>query len=141
MFSKACKYAIRAALFLATHSDPQTRFGVKSLSESVNIPTPILGKVLQKMVRAELISSMKGPGGGFYLTDANREITLKQLVLSIDGPEIMEGCVLGFPTCSSTNPCALHSLYGGYRNGFFSLLDDQTVEEVAERIKKRGGNF
>jgi DNA-binding IscR family transcriptional regulator len=93
------------------------------------------------MVRAELISSVKGPGGGFYLTESNRTITLKQIVLSIDGPEIMEGCVLGFPECSNDNPCALHSLYGGYRNGFFSLLHDQTVEEVAERLKRRDGNF
>lgn len=141
MFSKACRYAIRVALYLATHSHAQARFGVKPLAESLGIPVHFLGKILQQMVRAGLVSSSKGPGGGFYLTEANRKVTLRDIVRSIDGPEIMEGCVLGFTECNADNPCALHSLYGGYRNGFFNLLGDQTVEEVAERIKRRDGNF
>ncbi len=141
MFSKACRYAIRVALYLATHSHLQAKFGVKVLAESLDIPMHFLGKILQQMVREGLISSSKGPGGGFYLTEANRSITLRQIVLSMDGPEVMEGCVLGFHECNHEHPCAMHSLYNAYREGFFNLLDDQTVQEVAERINRRDGDF
>jgi Rrf2 family protein len=141
MLSKACKYAIRTTLYLAIHSDSQARYSVKPLAENLEIPVHFLGKILQQMVREELISSIKGPGGGFYLTEVNRQVTLRQIVRTIDGPEIMEDCVLGFKQCSVKNPCALHSLYGAYRDGFFNLLGDQTVEEVAERLKRRDGNF
>lgn len=141
MFSKACKHGIRAAIYLATYSEPNTRFGVKALADALDLPMPFLGKILQQMVKAELISSVKGPGGGFYLTEANRNTTLKEIVVSIDGKDIIEGCVLGFPKCSAANPCALHSMYGAYRDGFFVLLGDQTVDEVAERIKRRGGSL
>lgn len=65
MFSKACTYAIRAALYLAVHAGPQARLGVKEIAEALDVPKHFLAKILQQLVRNNLVSSVKGPSGGF----------------------------------------------------------------------------
>lgn len=137
MFSKSCKYAIRAVLYLALHSSEQHKLGVKEIAEALNVPGPFLAKLLQQLSRHHLVSSTKGPNGGFYLNKANRQASLKGVVESIDGPEIFTSCILGLPVCSSKNPCPLHSRAIIYREGLLELIADQTIEEVAERVGRQ----
>jgi Rrf2 family transcriptional regulator, iron-sulfur cluster assembly transcription factor len=137
MFSKSCKYAIRAVIYLALHSNGQHKLGVKEIAEALDVPGPFLAKLLQQLSRHHLVSSTKGPNGGFYLSAANRRANLKGIVESIDGPEIFTSCILGLSVCSSKNPCPLHSRAVIYREGLLELIADQTIEEVAERVGRQ----
>jgi Rrf2 family transcriptional regulator, iron-sulfur cluster assembly transcription factor len=134
MFSKPCKYAIRAALYLAVHAREGRNLGVKEVAEQLDVPQPFLAKILQQLVRSRLISSQKGPHGGFYLSEANKEVRLRQIVLCIDGPEAFTSCILGLPVCSSSRPCPLHKQALAYRDGLDYQLKHQGVAELAERI-------
>ncbi|MDX2248019.1 MAG: Rrf2 family transcriptional regulator [Bacteroidia bacterium] len=136
MFSKSCKYAIRAVLYLATRLSEGEKIGAKSLGELLKVPTPFLAKILQDLSRKGLISSTKGPGGGFFLSEENQNVTLEQIIECVDGPEVMHGCVLGFSTCSSANPCPLHVQAFAYREGLRYQLAHQTVRELALRINR-----
>ena len=137
MFSKSCKYAIRAVLYLALHSSEQHKLGVKEIAEALEVPGPFLAKLLQQLSRHHLVSSTKGPNGGFFLNKANRQASLKGVVESIDGPDIFTSCILGLQVCSSENPCPLHSRAIIYREGLLELIADQTIEEVAERVGRQ----
>lgn len=137
MFSKSCKYAIRAVLYLALHSSEQRKLGVKEVAEALDVPGPFLAKLLQQLSRHHLISSTKGPNGGFYLSPANANANLRGVVESIDGPEIFTSCILGLPVCSSVNPCPLHSRALIYRQGLLELVEDQTIAEVAKRVERQ----
>ncbi|MFZ2900234.1 MAG: Rrf2 family transcriptional regulator [Saprospiraceae bacterium] len=137
MFSKSCKYAIRAVLYLALHSSDQHKLGVKEVAEALDVPGPFLAKLLQQLSRHHLISSTKGPNGGFYLSPENLNANLRGVVESIDGPEIFTSCILGLPVCSSTNPCPLHSRALIYRQGLLEMMDDQTIAEVAKRVERQ----
>lgn len=134
MFSKACTYGIRAALYLAAHAQDGQRLGVREIAEALDVPQHFLAKILQQMVRNQLVSSAKGPHGGFYLSEANREVRLRQIVISIDGPDAFTSCVLGLSVCSSTHPCPLHVQAMAYRDGLHYQLKHQQVGELAERI-------
>ncbi len=136
MFSKSCKYAIRAVLYLAVHSMEEKKFGVKEIAEALDIPKPFLAKLLQQLSRQGLIASSKGPSGGFYLNDENKEAPLRQVIEAIDGPEIFSSCILGLPVCSSDNPCPLHSKAITYREGLLKLVDDQSIQDLAKRIQR-----
>ena len=72
MLSRASKYAILSTLFLAEHSSKDKKISVKEISESIDVPSPFLAKLFQQLVRGNIISSTKGPNGGFYLTKKNK---------------------------------------------------------------------
>ena len=134
MFSKSCKYALRAVLYLAVKSSKEKKLGVKEISDELSVPKHFLAKILQQLSRNRLISSTKGPSGGFYLSDKNRQTSLRRIVETIDGPEVFNSCILGLPVCSSENPCPLHTKAMIYREGLLELVDGNSIEEMAKRV-------
>ncbi|MCB9272416.1 MAG: Rrf2 family transcriptional regulator [Lewinellaceae bacterium] len=136
MFSKACKYAIRAALYLAVHAESGQKLGVKDIATALDVPQHFLAKILQQLSRNHLISSAKGPSGGFFLDEQNMEVTLRQIVECIDGPDMFTSCILGLPVCSSENPCPLHVQAFAYREGLNYQLKHQAIGELAGKILK-----
>jgi len=66
MLSNACKYAIRSILYLAINNKENKKFGVKKIAAELETPQPFLAKLLQQLTRNKLVSSAKGPTGGFY---------------------------------------------------------------------------
>lgn len=137
MFSKACKYGIRAVLYLAVNSNAEAKLGVKEIAEALDVPKPFLAKILQQLSRHQLISSSKGTGGGFYLSDADRSITLRDIIECIDGEEMFSACILGLPVCSSENPCPLHAKAMVYRQGISDLVAGNSIDDFAARIIRK----
>ena len=135
MFSKSCKYALRAVLYLATHADIDHKIGVKEIAKALDVPKHFLAKILQQLSRYNLISSVKGPSGGFYLSEENRQASLRSVVECIDGPEVFSSCILGLPVCSSEHPCPLHTQAYIYREGLLKLIDDKTIEQLSKQVK------
>ncbi|MEZ5041966.1 MAG: Rrf2 family transcriptional regulator [Saprospiraceae bacterium] len=134
MFSKSCKYAIRAVLYLAVNANGEKKLGAKEIAEELDIPKPFLAKILQQLSRQDLISSSKGMGGGFYLNKENHEITLREVIECIDGKDVFSSCILGLPVCSSENPCPLHAKSRIYREGLIKLIDNQSIDKFAKKI-------
>lgn len=138
MFSTTCQYAIRAVLFLATHTGENEKVGVDILSEKLEIPKHFLAKILQQLTRSKLVSSSKGRNGGFYLSDKNKNSNLYEVIQTIDGPDKFDSCVLGLKECSGLKPCPYHEYVFEFRNRFYDKLKNETIAESANRIK---GNF
>ena len=136
MFSQACKYAIRAVLYLAVHASEGKKAGVKEIAAALDVPKYFLAKILQQLSRNNLISSTKGPSGGFYLSGQNLEATLKEVVECIDGPDVFNSCILGLPVCSSENPCPLHVQAFAYLEGLHYQLKHQAIGDLAKRIER-----
>lgn len=136
MFSKTCQYGIRAVLYLAVHTNFEHKLGVKEIAVSLDAPQPFLAKILQKLSKQDLITSVKGPKGGFYLSEKNRTTTIEKVVECIDGSEVFSSCVLGLPVCSEENQCPLHVHAFSFREGLKYQLKHQNVDELARRIKR-----
>lgn len=141
MFSKACSYAIRACLYLAIHASESAKIGGKALAGELGVPVHFLSKILQDLVRQGLISSVKGPQGGFYLTEKNLNHPLADIVTSVDGPKVFTSCALGFDECGKENPCPLHYQVFAYREGLRQQMEEFTIQELAERVKRKGGKI
>ena len=139
MLSKACKYGIRAALYLSVYTNAEKKVGVKEIADDLNVPRPFLAKILQVLSKNDVVSSTKGPYGGFYMTKANNAVNIIKIVECIDGLESFETCILGLPICGAENPCPLHFQAAAYRDGLQLQLEHQTIAEMALRVEK--GNF
>lgn len=133
MLSKSSKYAIRAVLYLALNSNESNKYSPTGIAKAINIPAPFLAKTLQELTKRNLISSVKGRNGGFYLTEENKSNTLISVVDSIDGMAKFQECLLGLPVCSNENPCPLHHSYSLIRN---KIVEDLTFKTIAELTKE-----
>lgn len=137
MLSNSSKYAIKAVLYLALHSDKNKKVRIKNIGEPINVPQHYIAKLLQDLSRHNIVSSTKGPNGGFYLTDENRNRHLMDIVEVIDGKGRMESCLLSLEDCSEDRPCPLHRLIAPSRNKFVESLENKTINDLAQDLKNK----
>jgi Rrf2 family protein len=105
MFSQTTEYALRAAVWLASHPDePQT---TQQIAATTRVPAGYLSKVLQALGRARLVSSQRGLHGGFTLTRPADQISVLQVVNAVDPIHRIQTCPLGLQSHGSAL-CALH---------------------------------
>lgn len=138
MLSNACQYAIRSVLYLAIHSDEKTRIGVKLIAEELETPQPFLAKLLQQLAKSDLVSSIKGPNGGFYLTKENKDSSLWEIVKCIDGTDKFDHCFLGLSKCSDENPCPVHFIVSPFKEKLLNDFRDKSIGQFTEEIKLTG---
>ena len=136
MFSTSCQYAIRSVLFLAISTNEQVKIGADRLAKELMIPKHFLAKILQKLTRINLVSSSKGRNGGFYLSDANKQSNLLQVIYAIDGSDKFTSCILGLKECSGATPCPYHDFAIDFRNEFYNKLESESIMETAVRMKE-----
>ena len=136
MFSKACEYAIRAMLFIAQKSENGGNIGIKEISKGIDAPEHFLAKILQDLSRKDIVQSIKGPNGGFYLDESGRKCTLADIVKAVDGDDLFIGCGLGLKVCSEKNPCPLHDEFKIIRKKIHYMLESTTVSEFNMELVK-----
>lgn len=138
MLSRASKYAILSTLFLAEHSSEDKKISVKVIAESIDVPSPFLAKLFQQLVRGKIISSTKGPNGGFYLTENNGKRNVLDIIENIDGLSKLNDCFLGLNECDSANPCPVHFIVEPFKENILGKFRDKTIKEFAEEISDKG---
>ncbi len=134
MLSSSSKYAVNAVLYLAVHSNDKNKIRAKEIAEAIKLPSPFLSKLLQSLSRENIISSSKGPTGGFYLTKQALNTPLIEVVNIIDGTSRLEDCVLGLKKCSSEQPCPVHFSVQPLKQKFRKELQEN-ISVFAEKVK------
>ena len=132
MLSNSSKYAIKGVLFLALNSDEDHKIMVRDIHDIVHVPEAYLAKLLQELSRHNIISSARGPKGGFYLSDNDRRRSLMDIVKVIDGEKRVNSCVMGIRNCDMENPCVLHKLVGSNKTKFIKVLERTTILDLIE---------
>src|SRR6185503_10838648 len=110
IFSNATEYAIRGVSELASRAEGGSIL-LNDLVAGTNLPRDFMAKIFQKLVRAGILTSAKGRGGGFALARAAHEITLMNIVEAMEGPQTLDACVVGLELCNDHMPCPQHDLY------------------------------
>ncbi|GAA4323545.1 Rrf2 family transcriptional regulator [Mucilaginibacter gynuensis] len=134
IFSKTCEYAIRAVFFIAKTSTSGNRAGIKEIAAGIDSPEFFLAKILQDLSRKGLISSVKGPNGGFYIGSEELSRPISDIVTAVDGDSLFRGCALGLKQCSEVKPCPLHNEFKDIRNRIHSMLKNTTIGEFNSEL-------
>ncbi|MEN7547021.1 Rrf2 family transcriptional regulator [Rapidithrix thailandica] len=134
MFSKACEYGIRAVIFIVARTEQGKRAGIKDICKEIEAPEPFTAKILQNLSRMGLVSSMKGPNGGFYVEPHQAQLKLIDVVKAIDGDKLFTGCGLGVKECSEDKPCPIHHQFKAIRNSLQEMLENISVRELTEDL-------
>jgi Rrf2 family transcriptional regulator, nitric oxide-sensitive transcriptional repressor len=105
MISKSAEYALRAMVYLAEHNS--SSHTTQKIAEATKVPTGYMSKVLQGLVRMNLVDSQRGLGGGFTLTRGPEAITIYEVVQAIDPIKRITTCPLKLAS-HGVNLCPLH---------------------------------
>jgi Rrf2 family transcriptional regulator, iron-sulfur cluster assembly transcription factor len=136
IFSSSTEYAIRGLSELASRGLP----GCVMLDELVagtDLPRDFLAKIFQKLVRADILHSAKGRGGGFMLARPAHEITLMQILQAIEGSQPLDRCVVGLEQCNDQMPCPQHDLYKPIRQRLKDYMNTTTLADLASSLRSK----
>ena len=136
MFSKATEDALRAVIFIAQNSSEEKKLGINEIAKGIASPVPFTAKIMQKLtVQNQIISSVRGPGGGFFITEEARELPVRAILNVMGEGILLEKCVLGLSQCSDTKPCPLHSKYKFIKRELIQLFETKTIQNLADELK------
>ncbi len=136
MFSKACEYGIRAVIYIVAAAKNDRRLGIKDICDEIDAPEYFTAKILQNLVKMEIINSSKGPNGGFYIDQNATAIKLIDVVRAIDGNKLFDGCGLGLQKCSEKQPCPIHFEFKSIRDALKKMMEETTVQDLTEDLNK-----
>ncbi len=105
MISQTVEYALRAIVTIAQHQG--TACTAQRISEITQVPAPYLSKLMQGLVRANLVTSKRGLHGGFVLTRDAAELTIWEVIDAVEPFKRIRECPLGIGSHEGTL-CPLH---------------------------------
>ena len=112
MFSNAAEYAIKAFIWISNNATDKNLVKAEDLAKETQMPKAFIAKILQNLSKKQIVTSVKGPHGGFYIYNNDPEsISIYSIVEAIDGNGILNSCVLGIKVCSDVKPCPAHNKY------------------------------
>jgi Rrf2 family protein len=123
IFSRKSDYGLRALIYLAERRQggPVT---LNEIAERLMIPKAFLSKILQQLAKKGVVRSLKGPSGGFVLAVEPKEISMKDIVVEIDGPLRVFECFATEADCALYGDCLMRDVF------------NQVEDEVARVLSK-----
>ncbi len=131
--SKSFGYALRGVMFVAVMSDRKPRVQLDEIAGTLGVPRYFLGKVMKKIVKAGILTSVKGPYGGFSINENTLQTRLLKLVEISGDSAQFDTCVLRFKKCNGLNPCPLHCEVELLRKKWLDLLSAITLDDLLKK--------
>lgn len=137
MFSKSTEYALRSVIFIAQKGSAEKKLGLDEIAKAIDSPVSFTAKILQQLTKDnKIVSSMRGPNGGFYLTDKAKKLPVRIILEAMQEYEVLDKCVLGLAECSDAKPCPMHSEYKIIKHELIRLFSKKTIQMLAEEMSK-----
>jgi Rrf2 family protein len=134
-FSKSFGYALRGTLYVAIMGDRDRKIRIDEMSNRLLVPRHFLGKIMNKVAKKGILSSTKGPNGGFALNDVTLSTSLLTILESTDGLDQFNECVLRLKKCNVLNPCPLHDRIQVYRVELLKLFSQTDIGSLLREDK------
>jgi Rrf2 family protein len=128
ILSRSADYGLRALIHLAQVGRDQP-VPLDKIAEAQRIPAALLSKILQTLVKAEVLRSHRGYGGGFVLVADPATLTLDVVIQAIDGPFTVFECLDDEAFCQLCNRCKLRGKLGELQVAMIALLRSTTIAD------------
>ncbi len=129
--TRQADYAVRAMIHVAG-LPPDSRVSTAAISEAESVPLPFLTKVIAHLVRAGLVTTNRGMGGGVSIARLPEEITLLDVLEAVEGPISLNRCLLRGVTCEIEAYCAVHDVWAAIQDRLVQDLRAVTLSYLVQ---------
>lgn len=129
-------YALRALTMLAQTGDS---LSVRALAASQEVPPDFLRKIMQRLHRAHIVKSSRGPFGGYRLSRPAGEISVLDVVEAVQGPLVVNECAADPGICSRTELCPFRKRLLVIQDDLSAKLAGLRVSDAVEEMQALGG--
>ena len=127
--TKAADYAIRCCQHLSGYGVGML-VSRKEISESMEIPSPFLGKIAQQLSRAGIIEIIQGSRGGYKLLIDPSELSLLTIIEAVMGPISISECAVDAKNCSRSVTCSVHGVWKDILEEFRLQLNARKIADL-----------
>jgi Rrf2 family cysteine metabolism transcriptional repressor len=136
--SKKSEYGLRALMDMAAR-DGQSPVPLKDLADRNNIPLKFLEQIFLTLRNAGVVRSQAGAHGGYMLSRTPEEITLGEVIRTLDGTIAPVGCVSKIAyepcTCPDERTCPLRAAMNQVRDAIVAVVDYTSLADAVSRGK------
>lgn len=136
-FTKAEEYGMQGVLHLADKGQGKVT-PLSEIAEAREIPEKFLAKIFQALSRSGILRSHRGVRGGFTLAKAPCDVTVKDVLESIQGPYHLAKCIPDPDSCPRVSQCAIRDLLATAEKQLLDVFTSHTLEDLVrlERAKQ-----
>ena len=128
--SKKADYALMAMKHLALSADRGSS-SAREIAQQYDIPIELMAKVLQRLVRRGLLTSLHGTRGGYRLARQPGLISVADVIQAIDGPVTVTACSTEESQCEQYSKCNVRDPLWRVRERILTALGECTIAELA----------
>jgi Rrf2 family protein len=110
--------------------------GVEAIAAGIDAPRSFTAKILQQLNRGQVISSAKGPQGGFYISPELQQQPVWNVLVAMQESERLTNCVMGLNQCSDHRPCPMHRQYKLIKQQLVDLFKQRKIIDIASEMTK-----
>ncbi len=133
------RYGLRAMVDLAVYEHSGVT-PLREIAERQNISEQYLEQLFASLRKSGIVKSVRGAHGGYLLNHAPEEITVKDILVALEGPIAPVDCVLSKDArkeCDSSDGCVTYNLWVKVKNNIDELLDSVKLSELKEEYKEK----
>lgn len=129
------RYAVMAMADLATHEAAMRPVSLADIAERQEISLSYLEQLFAKLRRGGLVSSVRGPGGGYRLSRPAADVRVSDIIVAVDEPIEATRCKLGSAKgCTHIGGrCITHDLWEELGHQIHKYLSGVTLADVVEK--------
>lgn len=123
--SESANLGLHAMVYLASHAKAGPS-DTRTIAEALGVSQTHLAKVMQRLAKAELVVSKRGPKGGFVLRKDSGALSLREIYEAIEGPLRPQTCLLKEPICGGN--CLMGNLFADIHARVVDHFNNTTLE-------------
>ena len=130
------RYGLRILIDLATHDPGKPRL-IRDIAESQQISEKYISRLVIDLRRAKLVRSVRGINGGFHLAKAPEQITLLEILETMEGPISVVDCVRSPEKCKRQSLCPARDIWQQLNDGIRELTAKITLDDILNAFRIR----
>jgi len=127
--TRACDYAMRALIYMAD-KPAGTVFMRSDISRLSNLPNSFLGKIMQGLVKASILVSVRGKKGGFRIEKKPEDISMYDVITAVEGDLQITECLYNTDFCKQTISCNLHRVWLTIQDSLAEQLKQISLKDL-----------
>jgi Rrf2 family iron-sulfur cluster assembly transcriptional regulator len=137
--STKAQYAVRALVDLSLHSEGRP-VALREIARREEIPLNYLEQLFYRLKKGAIVTSVRGPGGGYVLARESTRIKVGEIVATVEEPLNPVACLDGGKgSCSKVSQCVTHNVWSGLGERIRGFLDSISLAELTCEARAKIG--